>query len=324
MLYYVNLYELINFVKGESMRNILNSKDEVADFIRESFKATDGESSLPFKVLKMPMTGPDGLESPEFGLWRSDTWDYVSSKSVRSGYNPHQTSDVVQLGIAATESFDVPVSVDCHFQGGHYITILPTKEFRRSIYGTSDNVFPRFQISAIYGSGGFQASLGIYRDVCSNMAMLKSVTSTTTMIRHDSNFSENYDSLLAQFSCLRERWGTVADACEQMESIKVNLKDFYNFMFPISESDSARKKSAHEKMITKIHSRLLRERFETGRDSQVLDSPVSGWEAWNAITGYVQHDKRRKKNPTFFERVISANRDSMCQKAEEYIFSLAS
>ena len=282
------------------------------------------ENAFPFSVFKGPLYGPDGLQSPEYGLWRDDTNEYVSSRSVRRNYNHHQTDHVVGACLAAASAFDGDVNVDATFNGGHYVSIMPTKEHRQSIYGSRDNIFPRFQISAKYGSGAYRASLGMFRDACSNMQMLRSTGNATSItIRHDSFLERNQEELIQQFTDLREKWGTVVEAVKQMEAVKINLKEFYNELYPNLESDSSNKKNRNFKTLDKIHRRILHERMTTGRPVEDFDWFVSGWEAYNGVQGFVQHDKTRKGRPSKFDRVISANNDSKVQQAELLVLSQA-
>ncbi len=59
---------------------------DISETIRDSFS---------FAVDKFPLSGPEGMRTPEYGLFRDDTGEYVTGRAVRKGYIPHQTEDVL-------------------------------------------------------------------------------------------------------------------------------------------------------------------------------------------------------------------------------------
>jgi hypothetical protein len=267
----------------------ITTTEKISDTLHEMF---------PFQVLKLPLNGPDGLRSPEYGLWRDDNGEYCSSRSVRGSYVPHQTSDVITLAEAGATAFNDEIQISGTFRDGHHISLQPTKKFRQSIFGSSDNIFPRFS------------------DACRNMMELKSVESTSIMIRHDSNLRANMDGLIADFATLRNRWDSIVEAVRGMESRKVQLTEFISKLIPIDEQDSAITKGRAEKKIAKIFTRIQKERWATGRPEIGSDWMVSAWEAFNGVQGFVQHDKSRAKGSTDYDRVIAASSDSLVKQAE--------
>ena len=216
-----------------------------------------------------------------------------------------------------------PVRLDGHFNCGHYVSVTSTDADRRSIFGTRDNIFPRFGIKASYGNGAYDVHLGCYRDACRNLQMMRTIKETRMTIRHDSNLRDNMDSLIEDFSNLREKWGTIVEAAEKMEQAKVSLKKFLADIFTIDESASENKRGRTEKAIAKIFTRVQRERMETGRGEIGDDWEVSAWEAFNGVQGFCQHDKTRRNNPTGFVRSILADTDPICRQAEELALALS-
>ena len=91
------------------MSSVSNS---VSDKIRSTFN---------FSVDKFPLSGPDGMSTPLYGLFRSDNSSLVGSKSVTARYHPHTTDDVCALADAAENAFDDDIDVRCHFRAGHYV-----------------------------------------------------------------------------------------------------------------------------------------------------------------------------------------------------------
>jgi hypothetical protein len=50
---------------------------------------------------------------------------------------------------------------------------------------------------------------------------------------------------------------------------------------------------------------------------------VSGWEAYNAIQGYVQHDATRHGKADEMHRIVLAANDAAVQRAERLAFEMA-
>lgn len=276
------------------------------------------KAAFNFSVDKFPLSGPDGMRTPEYGLFRSDNGEYVTSRAVRKGYVPHQTADVVALTEAATEAFDGEVDLKFHFDNGHYVSIRPTMAHRHSVFGTADNIFPRFTVSANYGTGAFYASMGMYRDLCRNMSMLRKVSGVEQKIRHSTDLPSKMDDLIDDFQALRGSWDNVVEAVEQMESNQVRFQEFLAEIYtPPEATDSQNTHTRYTNRIEAIFKRLRRERIQAGKPDLGPGFEVSGWEAFNAVQGYVQWDMPRKGDPSDFARVIRGTSDSAVKKAEE-------
>ena len=276
------------------------------------------KSKFDFTVDKFPLSGPDGLKTPLYGLFRSDTMDYVG-KPCHKQYVAHQSDDVLALVESAGEAFEGVGGVQCHFRNGHYVSISPSNDQRRTIYGTSDNIFPRFIINAGYDGRAFTAIMGFYRDACRNLAMMRQVEGTSVSIRHGSGLREKMDDLIQTFAVLKQSWATLSDVIAELENREVGMADFLDEVYGQPDEDSKRSKTVHKNRTEAIFRRLSREQFITGRSRlNEIGKPltVSAWEAYNAVQGYVQHDASRKGSPSDFARIIQASNDAAVKKAE--------
>lgn len=274
------------------------------------------KSEFDFDIQKFPLSGPDNMATPFYGLFRSDNSKAIGGGSVSKIYVPHQTDDVLALVESVMEAFDCPMNVDCGFNAGHYVNLAPTNDERRAIFGRRDNIFPRVYIRAGYDGKSFQASLGFYRDACSNLSMLRSVTACHVSIRHTSGLRDQMDSLLQQFSLLKESWSTLATVVQHMQESTVQLDSFMNTIYGDAPEQQGSKRTRHENRTRAIMKRVIDERMKTGREAMTHDLKVSAWEAFNAVQGYVQHDSHRRGDPNTFDRVILAANDANVRKAE--------
>jgi hypothetical protein len=281
-----------------------------------SVSAVDSvKSKFDFSVDKFPLAGPDGLKTPLYGLFRSDTMEFVG-KPCSKHYVAHQSDDVMALVESAGEAFEGVGDVQCHFRDGHYVSIAPSRDQRRAIYGSADNIFPRFIVNAGYDGRAFSAIMGFYRDACSNLAMMRQVSGTSVSIRHGSGLREKMDDLIQTFSVLRESWATLGDVIAELQSREVRMTDFLDQVYGQPDPDSKRGVTIHKNRTEAIFRRLSRERFTTGRGAMDSQFNVSAWEAYNAVQGFVQHDASRKGSPSDFARVIAASNDAAVKKAE--------
>ena len=72
------------------------------------------ENAFNFNVIKMPLSAPDNIRTPYYGLFRDDNSECVGNGSVSSRYHPHTTDDVLSLVEAASEAFEGEVELKCH------------------------------------------------------------------------------------------------------------------------------------------------------------------------------------------------------------------
>ena len=305
------------------MSNIQST--DVSASVRESFN---------FSVDKFPLYGPDNMPTDQYGLFRDDTGYLKGVKSVSPRYVPHTTDDVCALVDAAGEAFDGDIDCKTHFRNGHYVNIMPTAEQRTAIYNDtdSDNIWPRIVINAGYDGKAFSATMGYYRDACSNLAMMRQVNGTTVSIRHTSGLRGHMDSLIATFNTLKDSWGNLLTVIRSLESQDVRMTDFLNEIYPqptaeqvalANTGQAVRAVTTHENRTKAIWKRLNVERTRTGRPQ--MTNTVSAWEAYNAIQGYVQHDAQAKEGfKGEFDRILRASNSADVRKAEKLVLAMAS
>jgi hypothetical protein len=286
----------------------------VADRVRSAFN---------FSIDKFPLSGPDSMRTPFYGLFKSDTGTAVGSGSVSDRYTPHTTDDVLALVEAAGTAFGGVADVRTHFDHGHYVTVQPTKEQRLAVFGTKDNVFPRIVIDAGYGGQAFRASLGLYRDACRNMMILRQAEGTHVAIRHTSGLRLQMDELIATFASLEAGWGNLSLVVQHMQGREVRMVEFLNAIYGEPKSDEGRSVTMHKHRTEAIFRRLSSERMTTGRGPLGSDFVVTGWEAFNAIQGYTQHDSIRRGRPTEMERIVRALHDNRVAHAERLALTMA-
>lgn len=276
-----------------------------------------------FGVSKFRLSGPDNMRTPHFGLFRSDTSECIGN-AVSEKYTPHTTEDVLALVEAAGHAFDQEFSVRCHWNEGHHVIIEPTREHRIAVYGTADNIFPRFGISAGFDGRAFHAFLGMYRDVCRNMARLQTVNECNASIRHTKNLRSRMDDLIQVFQGLKSSWGTVAEVVARMQAREVSLADFLNSVYGDPATiDTKRGLTLHRERTEEIFRRVQAERYSTGRPTLGADFKVSAWEAYNAVQGYVQHcTNRRSASNNDFDRILLASRSTDVLKAEKLALAI--
>jgi hypothetical protein len=295
--------------------SVASTAASVAQSVRNSFN---------FTVDKFPLTGPERMQTPFYGLFRSDTGKSVGP-AVYSGYEPHTVEDVAALAEAAVlalDSFGLDAKVTCQFTGhSHNVIVRPSDEYRRSIFGTQDNIFPRFIIDAGYGTC-FRATLGMYRDVCRNLAIARSVKETNVAIRHTNGLRDRIDDLVTTFRGLDGKFDSVFTVAAKLEQKETDLASFIASVYPMPENASDRTRGIVERRAEAIVRRIMREREATGRSGRSLESGTL-WEAVNAITGYVQHDKKRHGSPTIHQRALMGIEDADTNRAWDLALELA-
>lgn len=276
------------------------------------------QSAFNFTIDKFPLSGPDGLKTNFYGLFRSDTSECVG-RPVTDRYIAHQTDDVLAITESAVKAFDDEnIAVKCHFRNGHFVSIAPPDSYRRQIFGTVDNVFPRFIVNANYDGRAFKTSLGYYRDLCANLHIPRATDiAASVTIRHSSNLRRYMDELIEDFKSLQGSWDGMVKQIRFMQNREVNIVDFLNEIYPQPSEDSGRGFTMHKNRTEAILRRLMNERQRSGRPEIGNDRKVSAWEAFNAVQGYVQHEATRKKGFSGdMDRILLASRDQSVIAAE--------
>jgi len=289
------------------------SEVSVADGIRAAFN---------FGVQKFPLSGPDNLKTDWYGLFRDDNGQSIGSGSVSSRYVPHQAEDVVALVDAASVAFDDTMKARYYFNEGHYVFLEPSKDHRKAIFGTADNIFPRVIIRAGYDAQPFAASVGFWRDACKNMSIMRQVNGTSVSIRHTSGLQSKVDSLVESFGSLKDGWNRLTTKIEGMESRTVKVADFLAMVFGTPDPDSQKALTINKNRNAAIMRRLVSERSTTGRQT-IQNGEVSLWEAYNGVQGFIQHDATRKNSATDLARIVMASEDKFVAIAEKYALQLA-
>ena len=281
------------------------------------------KAEFNFQVDKFPMTGPDNMKSPCYGLFRSDNSEFVGScnNTKSKDYVPHQTDDVIALVEASSTLFDGDVDVRCHFNDGHYVSVQPPASNRLAVFGQKDNVFPRIIINAGYNGTSFKASMGYYRDLCSNLSMMRMVKGTTVSIRHMSNLRAEMNELVDTFGVLGESWDGLAERIQALEATKVNIESVIESIYGKLPEEQGRKKTTHDNRTKSIIHRIFNEQFKAGR---VTDDPehVTAWEMFNGIQGYSQWTRSPNSNRTDFERAIKSFSDTNVHDAEKLLVGM--
>jgi hypothetical protein len=265
------------------------------------------------------------MKTDQYGLFRSDIGYIEGIKSISDRYVPHTTDDVVALTEAASAAFDDNVTVKCGFRRGHYVTLGPSDTERREIANKKDGVFPRFMLRAGFDGKSFGATLGYFRDLCANLSMMRTISSTTVSIRHTSGLRDAMDELVETFQALKGSWDDLTGAMERMQQRQVNMTEYIDQIFGVPKDDASTSAlTRHENRTAKIFRRLRRE-YQTLEGRMFPDdNNVNVWLAYNAVQGYVQHDASRKNGLTNdFERIISSSNDPKVRAAEELARDLA-
>lgn len=282
-------------------------------------------NAFDFSVDKFPLGGPDGLTTPWYGLFRSDNSKVVGEGSVTDRYVPHQTDDVIALVEACENVFGESHQTKTHFRNGHYVSIAPSDDYRRSVAGSSEGLWPRLLIRGGYDRKAFNVTLGIYRDSCVNLMMMTSVSETYQSIRHLNGLRDAMDELIGQFQTLENSWQNLGSLIDNLNATDVNMVDFLNSVYPVPEQEEGRAVTIHRNRTEKIFKRLQRDRMRTGRPAMGSDWVVTAWEAYNAVQGFHQHDAPRRAGFTGeFDRVLQAAKATPVKKAESLAIALAS
>lgn len=271
------------------------------------------------EVNKLPLFGPEGMPTSHYGLFNMTT-GMAFGPAVTNVYQPHGTADVVALLEAAETVFGDTADIQMGWNGGHFLSIQPTKEERANIFDRgNDPVWMRLVIRAPYGER-FRASVGVWRDACRNLHIMRQVDGTSVAIRHTSELRPKMNDLIEDFGALRGGWAALVARLRQLEAMQVSTAAFLDQMFPSSPDASERAQAMAKSRIESIIRRIQRERVATGRQSSDLHT-VTGFEAYSAIQGWVQHDRKRKGRVGDFDRVVLAMDDRTVAQAEEVLTS---
>ena len=266
-----------------------------------------------FEITKEQLQFKDQTATPMYGLRRSDTGQAINVPSVSEGYEPHTTEDIVALVQSAENLFGCETEATCYFDRGHYVVLKPSNDVRRAIFGSKYNMFPRMVVRARY-NGLLDALGGAFVDGCTNLIMMQAVHMMRTRIRHTHSLITKMDALKHDFSALDGNWERITEQAEFMQENKVNFAGYLDDLYGAPD-DNAGALTRHKNRTRAIMDRMLRERFEQGRGA-IEGHSISGWEAYNAVQGYIQHDSPRNNNPSRIARAMLAIDSPIVKKAE--------
>lgn len=279
------------------------------------------ETCFNFNVYMGRLTGPDNIKTPLFGLFRDDRTEdaCVCDRSVMAGYEPHTVDDVAAMTEAAASGFPgADLSVACSFRNGaHHVVVGPTKEQRRAIATERDGIWPRFVLRAGYGGQSFRASLGLYRDACRNLQMVRSAGGfITESIHHTRILRNRMPELIEQFRELSAGWDDLTATVAAMQQREVDLAAFIAEVYPRDDVDSetVRTRNIRDRRTEMIVRRIMNERRRLGIVSDAIGR-ATAWEAWNGVQGYIQWDQRRNGNPDPLDRALIAMDDASTTRA---------
>jgi hypothetical protein len=257
-------------------------------------------NKFSFEVEKHEMLGPNGQPTGHYGLFRSDSGECVG-RAVKKNYHPHVVSDVLEVLGAASDAYQGLDNAQCYFNDGHYVSVSPSRDQLKISY-ENDAIFPRVIVRAGYDGRAFHATLGFYRVACSNIAVFKTVGECSFAIRHSAGkFNGNIKKLIEKFSGLLGQWDQIDATVKQMRNQKVNLGDFIRGVYgDVPSQEQKRGLTVYKKRAEAIAQRLIDERNRLGVDQA---APVSGWEAYNAVQGYHQHEASGRVQDLFGKAV---------------------
>ena len=273
------------------------------------------ETAFPYSVDKLPLMGPDNLRTPHYGLFRSDTGECLSY-APKSNYSPHTRDDVATLTEAAIEGFGDVVDIDCGFREGHRIVIVPSKEHRRSIFGTTDNLFPRCIISGGYNGQSFRATLGAYYDRCLNLVMLSNSGEFSQSIRHNGKLRGRMSDLVDKFRILAGQWENIAKVAAEMNTRETSIAEYIAAVYPLASDATDCVARKYRNRATAIVHRIIRERQLTLGNAGNIERATM-FELYMGVQGFVQHTMTRRNSPSDFVRAELAANEPATKKALE-------
>ncbi len=231
--------------------------------------------------------------------------------------------DYVALASAAIDAMGDDGVVSAHWtetksRSQATIIVSPSDEARIEKYriGGNDSIFPRLIIEAPFGRT-FKIRGGLYRDACANLDIprLAGVSFESTL-RHTSQLRTRMSELIAvcESSCDFTQMG---EKLTQMNEIPVMIADALAELYPIPEDASENTRTRARTRAAAIYSRIHSEQLKL--DGKVRTDGISSlWRLTQAITGYVQHDKNRRKGMSDVDRSIMSINDDETAKAWSY------
>lgn len=277
-------------------------------------------NAFPFEVEKYSLNGPTGSPSGHFGLFRSDNGECIGN-AVKEGYTPHTRDDVLAMGEAAvsvlTADEDIPLAISARWTGnGHALVIGPTHDFHMEA-AENDLIFPRFNLTAGYGSTMFRASGGLYRHACTNLMEMRPVgENMSAHIRHTKALRAGMPEMITQFGRIAATWDAQVQQARDLESKAVEFRPFLLEVMPLDTEATDRTKTAWENRFDSMIGRILEDRLI--RKVDPADPRIcTAWEAHNAVQGFVQHQQRRRGRHDRLDRALLSLESPLVERSLE-------
>lgn len=311
---------------------------EVAEFDISSL--TDAQRKVYGEIMKLPTVSkipytnphPDflGSKTGVYGCFRDDTGEPLGG-IVKENYVLPTRDQLVQVSMAACQAFDgMDVDVQASmYKASYQCTIKPTADFRREVF-QGDTVCPLFQVSLNFaGTGTDNIHMGMFRDACDNLMMMRTLSSWTKKIRHSSSHNRLFEKAVTDCNSLAGDFDNFVERAQQLQQTEVNMQEMVESIFADRIKDNKASKQLKS---------ALREIFERYNDEAEASDiqkigvdgnwVANGWLAYNALQGYYQHDSpRRKVNNAeidSYQRALKASDQIEVNAAEKYLLDAVS
>lgn len=229
-------------------------------------------------------------DSENVRLYHVDTRSNTKTpigRPVSSGYTPHTLEDIVALATTAQDALGCDARAKCHWSDGHFLSIQPTKDERLQCIA-DDSLFKRIRLTARYGGlSPLIGNAGLFRDRCTNLMEITTVKAARMAIRHTANLPNRVDELLMKFNTLTDSWQHSVATIDKMASNRVNLGEYVDAIWNVDREELEHTTRADNR----AKDVLTRYRDEGNRvhSNSAFDVNANGWQAFNAVQGYVQH-----------------------------------
>lgn len=270
----------------------------------------------------------DGGKQPHFGFFNKETGHAIESFTAKAGYEMTTKDDYVALGTAALDAIGSEGEVKALWtqsksKAQATIIVCPSDERRRDLYdiGGKDSIFPRLVIEAPFGRS-FSFSGGFYRDACRNLDIprLADNQGFQSSFRHTASLRDKMDTLI-QVCQSSTNFENMVGKLKQLDRIEVDIKAALSELYPVPEDASNNLISRAKTRAGQIYSRIFQEQLLLDGATR-QDGKCSAWRLVQAITGYVQHDKGRKKGMSETDRAVMGVNDAESKAVWKFADSL--
>lgn len=278
--------------------HVANSADTEVSAITAAVR-----EAFPFGITIQSLTGPEGIPTPHKGLFQvvdgefgPEIGECCSSYSPKEGYIPHQTDDVAAICDAVSPLFqgkNGDPKILTRWDDGHQVLVKPSDSQRIRLFedksGEDDDIWPRLMINASLAGKAYTVRVGLYRDACKNLEMIRSVNECSVSIRHDVNLRYEMDKLIEQCACLKDGWAAMEEHVQMMSQRDINFAAFMQEILPPPERGES---TQYRNSCETIWTRLCQESQRFGVP-QPEPEKANAWLAFNAVTYFTQHKKSR-------------------------------